>query len=227
MTEVGEEQEIALKAEMVELMPDHNGHELTVECTDPGDQNIIFYIAGLIARSISKNIKCRDCKDLYIASDEVPALTFVEDGNGDSTKQDAVTRTTFLNQVYRGGFCTPTDLVYISCICIWNFYQTLDVYESLPHQVYVSGNPREMLAGMLKTLMADSKHSSEIPRAHCRQDHSFDTIFYQISKKIFNMLTRNYVSQLSDAVRQVKRPNGGDKFAMQTRKAANLISNIV
>ena len=29
------------------------------------------------------------------------------------------------------------------------------------------------------------------PPCHCRQDHSSDTIFYQISKKIFNMMTRN------------------------------------
>ena len=107
-----------MKVEMVELPSDFDGHELPVECTDPRDQNIIFYIAGFIARTISKKFKCQDCKDLYIASDEVPALTIVENRNGNSTKQDAVTRATFLYQVNRGGLCTPTDLVYIS----WNFY---------------------------------------------------------------------------------------------------------
>ena len=84
-----------------------------------------------------------------------------------------------------------------------------------------------MFEGMVKTLMADSKHSSEILRAHCREDHSFDTIFYQISKNIFNMMTKNYVSQLNDAVQQVKRSNGGDKFTIQTRKIAKLTSNVV
>ena len=75
--------------------------------------------------AVKKNFKCQDCKDLYIASDEVPALTFVDDGNGDSTTQDAVTRAAILKQVNsRGGLCTLTDLVYISCIYIWNFYQT-------------------------------------------------------------------------------------------------------
>ena len=114
---------------MLELLSDLDGHELTVECTDPGDENIIFYIAGFIARSISKNCKCQDSKDLYIASDEVPALTFIEDGNWDSTKEDAVTRATFLKQVSRGGLCTLTNLVYISCIYIWNFYKTLDAHD--------------------------------------------------------------------------------------------------
>ena len=38
MAETGEELEIVLKAEMVELLSDFDGHELTVECTDPGDQ---------------------------------------------------------------------------------------------------------------------------------------------------------------------------------------------
>ena len=58
MAEAAEEQEIVLKAEMTKLLSDLDGHEFTVECTDPGDQNIIFYIAGFIARNISKNFKC-------------------------------------------------------------------------------------------------------------------------------------------------------------------------
>ena len=40
MAEAEEEQEIVLKAEMVELLSDLDSHELTVECTNPGDQNI-------------------------------------------------------------------------------------------------------------------------------------------------------------------------------------------
>ena len=52
-------------------------------------------------------------------------------------------------------------------------------------------------------------------------------LIYQISKKIFNMMNRNYVLQLDDAVRQVKRPNGGNKFAIQTRKIAKLTFNVV
>ena len=108
MAEAGEEQEIVLKSELVELLSDLDGHELTVECKDLGDQNIIFYIAGFIARRLSKNFKCQDFKDLYIASDEVPALTFAEDGNGD-LNMHAVTRPTFLKQVNREGLCTSTD----------------------------------------------------------------------------------------------------------------------
>ena len=69
---------------------------------------------------------------------------------------------------------------------------------------YACGNRKETFTGMVKTIMADSKHSSEIHCAHCNQDHSSDTIFYQISKKIFKMMTRNYGSQLNDAVRQMK-----------------------
>ena len=52
MAEAGEEQKIVLKAEMVELLSDLDGHERTVKCTDPGDQNTIFYIARSIIYSI-------------------------------------------------------------------------------------------------------------------------------------------------------------------------------
>lgn len=226
MTEATEEQETILKAEMLEILSTLDGNELTVECTDSGDQNIIFYIAGFIARSISKSSKCQACKYLYVASDEVPALTFSEARSGDLTNQEETMRATFLNQVNRGGLCTPTDLVYLSCLYIWNFYQTLVNHESLLDQVYASGNPRTMFAGMVTTLMADGENSSEILKTHCRQEHSFDTTFHQISKKIFNMMTSNYVSQLNDAVRQKKRPSGGNKSSMQTRKIAKLSSNV-
>jgi len=160
----------------------------------------------LLARSISKNKTCEDCKHLYIASDEIPTITFADAGSGDSSEQEAQTRATFLNQVNRGGLCTPTDIVYLSCLYVWNFYQTLDAHESLLHQLYACSNPRTMFVTMLYSLMVDGKHSSEIIRTHCRQDHSFDTAFHQISSKIFNMMTKNYVSQLNDAV-QERLPN--------------------
>ena len=77
--------------------------------------------------------------------------------------------------------------------------------------------------GMMKTLMADSKHSSEILRAHCRQNHSIDTIFYQISMKFFNVMNRNYVSQLNDAVLQVKRPKAGASSQYRPKRLLNLL----
>ena len=101
----------------------------------------------------------------------------------------------------------------------------MDAYESLLHLVYDFGNPREMFAGMVKTLMADSALQRNAPGP--LQTGPLDTIFYQISKKILNMMTRNYVSQLNDAVRQVKRANGGDNFAIQTRKIAKLTANVI
>ena len=123
---------------MVELLFDLDGHELTVECADLGDQNIIFYIAGFISRSISKNFKCQDCKDLYIASDEVPALTFVDQAGsqeppswGKATEEASVLLPTWCTSVSifrrllnlllilsNGFYCGNFIVLYWSGFCI-------------------------------------------------------------------------------------------------------------
>ena len=220
MAEAGEEQEIVLKAEMVELLSDLDGHELTVECTYPGDQNIIFSIAGSIASSIIKNFKCQECKDLYIASDVVPALTFIDDGN--STKHESNLLKAFEQRRPLYSYRPGVHLMYL--------YLELLLDTGVTRVTATSGlrlrQPQGDVCGPGENPHGRQQSLQQIPWAHYRQDHSFDTIFYQISKRIFNITTRNYVSQLNDAVRHVKRPNEGNKFAIQTRKIAKLTSNV-
>lgn len=227
MAESAEGKEEANTTQIIEFLSCLNADDLTTECTDPGDQNIIFYIAGFLALNISKKLKCQDCKSLCISTEKVPALTFAEDERVNLTDQETEVRATFLKQINRGGLCTPTDLLYISCLYIWNFYQTLDAKKSILHDVYSSSNPRTTFVCMIKRLMADGKHSSEVILSRCKQDHTFEHIFNQLSTKFFNIMTKNYVSELNTAVRNVKRPNGGNKSSVQTRKIAKLSSNFV
>ena len=41
-----------------------NSDDLLKNCRSSADKNILFYVAGFIARSISKESKCSECNDL-------------------------------------------------------------------------------------------------------------------------------------------------------------------
>ena len=56
MAKTGEEKEIVLEAEMVELLSELEGYAA------PGDQNIIFYITGFIAAVSAKTSSARTAK---------------------------------------------------------------------------------------------------------------------------------------------------------------------
>ena len=73
--------------------------------------------------------------------------------------------------------------------------------------------------------MANREHSNEIIQTRYGQGHSFENNFKQICQKMFNVITKNYVSQINDKVQKMKRPFGSSDISIQTRKIAKLSSN--
>ena len=57
---------------------------------------------------------------------------------------------------------------------------------------------------MVKTLMADSKHSSETFGAHCKLDHLFDTIFYPEDKATFIILEFAQIQSMKQVQRMFR-----------------------
>ena len=141
MAEALEDEDILLRTETAELLSEFGSDQLTLQCADPGDQNIlkhVFYIAGFIARSISKTSKCQFCKELYIASDKAPILVFTDDSEDTESipAEDVnIFKKAFMEQVNRGSLCAPTDLVFHSCFYIWNCYLTLGAHKKLLNKI--------------------------------------------------------------------------------------------
>lgn len=74
-----------------------------------GDEAVIYYVGGYIARGLLKKISCLSCQHMVSQSKESPQVDFVTDFPENSKNR-------LLEQLNRGGLITPSDLVYISCL---------------------------------------------------------------------------------------------------------------
>ena len=118
-----ESSENVLTPIMEELLSILNSDDLLNEYDDVADKNIIFYVAGYIARSVSRELRCTDCRDICVAQNDEPEQNFYP---LNTTDQQASSRASILEQINRGGLCTPSQTVYTSTLYNWNFYQTLN-----------------------------------------------------------------------------------------------------
>ena len=81
---------------MEELLSIINSGDLLNECDDVADKNFVFYVAGYVARSVSRELRCTDYRDICVAQNDEPELNFHPLNN---TDQQASSRASLLEQV--------------------------------------------------------------------------------------------------------------------------------
>ena len=195
------ELENPFSSEAEEMLSILNSDDLLKECNSSSpDKNILFYVAGFIARIVSKESNCSECKDLCVSQENQLQIDFLEMDNCE--EDDAHTGKYLLEQVNRGGLCTPTELIYRSCLYNWNFYRTLSAQGSFLDEVYKSRNSKATYVHMATSLMAEGELSSQILKEHCSCNHSFEAVFPKICYKMFNLMTRNYTFRINDSIRK-------------------------
>jgi hypothetical protein len=79
-------------AELLLLLPD----PIDIDFTEERDDSIIYYIAGYIARSLMKKLKCQLCVDLICESKNAPPILFVDEDSSDIGKKS---KEAFLEQI--------------------------------------------------------------------------------------------------------------------------------
>ncbi len=109
---------------------------LTINCDKSEDRNIVFYIAGYIARSLSRPLKCEKCVNLLKEEKPMQAATLDESCGS----QDAEKVSRFLEQINRGGLSHPSDLLYVTSLHIWTFYE--DIVENIEAKNILLQSPK-------------------------------------------------------------------------------------
>jgi hypothetical protein len=187
-----------------------------------GEEGVVYYIAGYISRSIMKRTKCEDCFELLIKSLEPPEIDFgTEDAAARSGKED------FLNSIDRGGLVTPSELVYIVCVHAIQLKEELFDSGELQKRFLSSANPRAIFASILNEKITSYAECEELLNQKCNASHKFLTFVPVIASKLFNCLSKNFISKLNDEVHAARKRGGGDasKSTAAKRKIAKLQSN--
>lgn len=98
---------------------------LFLTCNEEDDANVIFYVAGYLAKTVGKLKKCQSCLNLLFDGTQELVVKFEDLEDDTDPSSSNILKERFLEQVTRGGLKKPSDLVYLSCIYIWNFYNTI------------------------------------------------------------------------------------------------------
>ena len=94
---------------------------------DVGDEAIIFYVSGYTAFKEMKRSNCDSCVSLLAKEKEAPVICFdleepkisgqeVDSASNEANSLAEDEKKNFLDKINRGGLCTPSDLVYITCL---------------------------------------------------------------------------------------------------------------
>ena len=155
-------------------------------------------------------------------SSKKPNLQFEEENT--LSKEEAMIKNDFLNQVNRGGLVTPTEVAYMACMHIYSFFEIIMKTEETKNILIKAVNPRRIFVNALEKMMSMSSHTESLLSMSCENGHDFLPMFLKISASLFNLMMKNFVSEMNSIIRTkpVKRSASNSPG---TRKISKLKSS--
>ena len=152
------------------------------------DRDIVYYVAGFVARSIKKGVKYVSFGNIF-GSDS--GIEMKIDGISSIECQSS------LDIINRGGLIKPSDIVYSSYVVAWDVYpRSMESYEAKSY--FLSCKMQRNV--FLKVVMIET-HANEnytgILETTCINEHSFADIYEKILTTFFNVMCKNVLSKLN------------------------------
>lgn len=202
-----------IKAKALELAStihfDASNHLQSLE-----DNNILFYVAGYLARSMSKRITCNSCSQLISQGKETLVPAF-DDERSESGKSE---QERFLLQVNRGGLSRPTDLLFVCCVHAYGMYNEIMVNEEAKKVILSAKYPREVFAEAFTSMASACPETASIIDVSCDQGHRYDQHSYEIVKRMFNFFGKNFANDMNSQIRAKKESKAQASAAAKIRK---------
>ncbi len=97
----------------------------------------------------------------------------------------------FISEVNRGGLTYPSDLVYISCVHIWQIFSKVNDDKEARNFLLSRSEPKKVFEAALMSFMQLCDKTKSIIMSHCENEHSFEKIFRQLCQRMFNCFAKN------------------------------------
>lgn len=171
---------------------------LNTDCQLDGEEGVVYYIAGYIARSMLKKLKCQVCPSLLVKSLASPDLEMAEDE--DTAEEEKSAKEAFINSVNRGGLVTPSELIYI--VCVHAVQLKKEIFDgSDVQELFLSfGSPRSVFVKTLTKQINSTPESAAIFNKSCDESHDFMSFVPTIATRFFNCMSKNFISSVNDSI---------------------------
>ena len=160
------------------------------------DRDIVYYVAGFISRSVKKAIKCIGCGDMLGNSSEIVINV------GGVVPQNCQS---FLDMINRGRLVKPSDIVYVVCTVAWDVY--VRIMESCEAKLYFLAckMQRKVFANLVVAEITGNDDYGGILETSCIKNHAFSVMLDKLVVKFFNVMCKNFVSEINSAVYKSKK----------------------
>ncbi len=168
-------------------------------------ENILFYVAGYFSRTIGSKEKCKSCKKLLI-SEETNIEVICENDSQLSLEENS-RRIAYISQVNRGGLVFPSELAFSATVLAWDMYQKIKSNATLSQLLFQPNISSQKLFSLTFLNYLDSSENTrlEYVQRECENGHSFSPSLSLLSKKFFNVVSKNYVSVKNSEIHANKK----------------------
>ena len=174
---------------------------LPLENATDSDKNVIFYIAGCFGRQISMSKNCDFCKKLLL-DNESQSFEVLDES---SLPTNAQSHLEYFEQVNRGGLSVPSELNFNFCCHAWSLYNSVRKFDYCSNLLFSPNvSSRSIFLDLMHLNLKDSEKTVFLVQK-CSNGHPFLDISQILTQKIFNLFSKNFVSETNSKIHQFKK----------------------
>ena len=187
-------------------------HEVcSIEEASREEQNIVFYVAGFIGRSISRRNHCDNCKNILLTDDQVQIN--IDHSDFEPTNLSDSDRRTLFDMANRGGLSSPSEYCFHICLVGFLYFSQIFNSDSLTKKFLACHEHEKIFVEALSLKMASSNSCFTITDPVCASGHNFRR---QMFVKLYHCFIKNFLRR----VNHVPCVNAGRKIKKLTSKSA-------
>ena len=181
------------------------------------DANIVFYIAGFIAKSLTKKFKCKGCINVLGRTKDVlmPELENIPENCQ-----------YFIDRINRGGQIKPSDIIYLTSIASCELYKLIMDNSDSKSYFLSCKLQRPVFSKCLKWYVENKGKYNAVLDMKCTDNHSFEVILQNVGEKFFNSMAKNFVNDINSITHSQKKRGSKTKLSSASSKIRKLVSNM-
>ena len=172
------------------------------------DANVIYYVAGYMARSIVRQNKCDDC--LEITTDKhLEPLNFDESFDYRSCE--------FFEEINRGGLARPSEFAFSMSVHCWQVYEEIKLSPDLKNRLMKTTSQRSLFCKVVdRSIYSAGSTIAFCSPTMCTKGHDLKRLF---AFKFFNCVAKNLVRDMTN------KADASSRETTKKRKISKLTSS--
>jgi hypothetical protein len=191
---------------------------------EKGEEGIVFFVSGYISRSLLKSVMCDGCVALLRKNEDIPSIEFEEDSSDGGGGESRAAKESYLAMINRGGLVTPSDLVNMACVHALQLKTIIFDSGDVQRVFLDSGSPRNVFVQCFMKLLHRESATQSIISQTCPDGHEFEDFVPKIAVRVFNIFSKNFVSELNDKI-HVEKKRASKEEGSTSRKIAKFQSS--